>query len=97
MNNAAIGPKGTSWEGIENWHSVFGVNVFGSVVHALMLIYITHDLILFYLRCSFLPPLLNISSELRHSAQQSRQCSANLRSGELSRSLGSEKFLNFSI
>lgn len=29
MNNAGIGNKGTSWEGIDNWHEVFEVNVFG--------------------------------------------------------------------
>ncbi|KAF8872246.1 hypothetical protein BD779DRAFT_351035 [Infundibulicybe gibba] len=31
MNNAGIGPKGTSWGGIENWRSVFDVNLFGCV------------------------------------------------------------------
>ena len=31
MNNAAIAPKGTSWQGLENWHKVFNVNVFGCV------------------------------------------------------------------
>ncbi|TFK48741.1 NAD(P)-binding protein [Heliocybe sulcata] len=29
MNNAAIGPKGTSWDGLENWRKTFDVNVFG--------------------------------------------------------------------
>lgn len=29
MNNAGIANKGTSWEGIDNWHQVFEVNVFG--------------------------------------------------------------------
>ena len=29
MNNAGIGNKGTSWDGIDNWHKVFDVNVFG--------------------------------------------------------------------
>ncbi|KAI0652998.1 NAD-P-binding protein [Cubamyces menziesii] len=29
MNNAAIAPKGTSWEGIDNWRKVFDVNLFG--------------------------------------------------------------------
>ncbi|EPQ54803.1 NAD P-binding protein [Gloeophyllum trabeum ATCC 11539] len=29
MNNAAIGPKGTSWEGLDNWRKTFDVNVFG--------------------------------------------------------------------
>lgn len=29
MNNAAIAPKGTSWVGLENWHKVFDVNLFG--------------------------------------------------------------------
>jgi len=29
MNNAGIGPKGTSWEGMDNWHAVFAVNLFG--------------------------------------------------------------------
>lgn len=30
MNNAGIGTdKGKSWEGIENWHKIFDVNVFG--------------------------------------------------------------------
>jgi len=31
MNNAGLGARGTSWEGIENWKSVFEVNVFGVV------------------------------------------------------------------
>lgn len=31
MNNAGIGPKGASWEGIDNWHKIFDVNVFGIV------------------------------------------------------------------
>lgn len=31
MNNAGIGIKGTSWEGIENWHKIFDVNLFGYV------------------------------------------------------------------
>lgn len=31
MNNAGIGAKGTSWEGHDNWHKVFEVNVFGYV------------------------------------------------------------------
>ncbi|KAK7464777.1 hypothetical protein VKT23_005984 [Stygiomarasmius scandens] len=31
MNNAGIGPKGTSWDGIENWKKVFDVNLFGIV------------------------------------------------------------------
>ena len=31
MNNAGIGPRGTSWDGLENWHKVFDVNVFGYV------------------------------------------------------------------
>ncbi|KAI0952941.1 hypothetical protein AcW1_007291 [Taiwanofungus camphoratus] len=31
MNNAGIGPRGTSWEGLDNWHKVFEVNVFGVV------------------------------------------------------------------
>jgi len=31
MNNAGIGPKGTSWGGLHNWHRVFEVNVFGIV------------------------------------------------------------------
>jgi len=29
MNNAAIGTRGTSWEGLDNWKKVFDVNVFG--------------------------------------------------------------------
>ena len=29
MNNAGIGAKGTSWEGLDNWHKIFEVNVFG--------------------------------------------------------------------
>jgi len=29
MNNAGVGDKGTSWEGLDNWHKVFNVNVFG--------------------------------------------------------------------
>jgi hypothetical protein len=31
MNNAGIGPKGTSWKGLDNWHKIFEVNVFGCV------------------------------------------------------------------
>ncbi|KAI0694837.1 NAD(P)-binding protein [Earliella scabrosa] len=36
MNNAAIAPKGTSWTGLDNWHKVFDVNLFGvlNVQHA---------------------------------------------------------------
>ncbi|KAI0088531.1 NAD(P)-binding protein [Irpex rosettiformis] len=29
VNNAGIGPIGKSWEGLDNWHKVFDVNVFG--------------------------------------------------------------------
>ncbi|GBE85091.1 Short chain dehydrogenase andI [Sparassis crispa] len=29
MNNAGIGPTGTSWEGLDSWHKLFEVNVFG--------------------------------------------------------------------
>ncbi|KDQ62056.1 hypothetical protein JAAARDRAFT_29957 [Jaapia argillacea MUCL 33604] len=29
LNNAAIGPSGTSWAGLDNWHKTFAVNVFG--------------------------------------------------------------------
>ncbi|PPQ92913.1 hypothetical protein CVT25_009178, partial [Psilocybe cyanescens] len=29
MNNAGIGPRGTSWEGIDDWHKIFDVNLFG--------------------------------------------------------------------
>ncbi|CAA7258816.1 unnamed protein product [Cyclocybe aegerita] len=31
MNNAGIGDKGTSWDGIENWRKVFDVNLFGII------------------------------------------------------------------
>jgi len=31
MNNAGVGDKGTSWDGIENWKKVFDVNLFGIV------------------------------------------------------------------
>ncbi|KAF8904045.1 hypothetical protein CPB84DRAFT_1814482 [Gymnopilus junonius] len=31
MNNAGIGPKGTSWEGLDVWHKIFDVNLFGVV------------------------------------------------------------------
>ncbi|KAJ7600285.1 hypothetical protein C8J56DRAFT_6604 [Mycena floridula] len=31
MNNAGIGAKGTSWDGIDNWKLIFEVNVFGVV------------------------------------------------------------------
>ncbi|PBK67278.1 NAD(P)-binding protein [Armillaria solidipes] len=31
MNNAGIGAKGTSWDGIENWRNIFDVNLFGIV------------------------------------------------------------------
>lgn len=37
MNNAGIGLRGTSWEGMENWHKVFDVNLFGWVVAAVTL------------------------------------------------------------
>lgn len=29
MNNAGIGLKGTSWDGINNWKTIFDVNLFG--------------------------------------------------------------------
>ncbi|KAH9950679.1 NAD-P-binding protein [Amylocystis lapponica] len=29
LNNAGIGPRGTSWDGLDNWHKIFDVNVFG--------------------------------------------------------------------
>lgn len=29
MNNAGVGIKGTSWDGIENWRTVFNINLFG--------------------------------------------------------------------
>jgi len=31
MNNAGVGIKGTSWEGIDNWKKIFDINVFGIV------------------------------------------------------------------
>jgi len=31
LNNAGIGIKGTSWEGLDNWHKIFDVNLFGIV------------------------------------------------------------------
>jgi len=31
MNNAGIGAKGTSWDGLDNWHKIFNVNLFGIV------------------------------------------------------------------
>lgn len=31
LNNAAVGAKGTSWEGLGQWQKVFEVNVFGCV------------------------------------------------------------------
>jgi NAD(P)-dependent dehydrogenase (short-subunit alcohol dehydrogenase family) len=31
MNNAGIANKGSSWDGIDSWHKVFDVNVFGVV------------------------------------------------------------------
>lgn len=31
MNNAGISPRGTSWEGIDNWHKIFDVNLFGVI------------------------------------------------------------------
>jgi len=31
FNNASVGAKGTSWEGIESWRRVFDVNLFGVV------------------------------------------------------------------
>ncbi|GJE97647.1 NAD(P)-dependent dehydrogenase [Phanerochaete sordida] len=38
MNNAGIGAIGTSWEGLDNWHKIFEVNVFGivNVQHAFL-------------------------------------------------------------
>lgn len=33
FNNAGIGLKGTSWEGLDHWHKLFEVNVFGCVSH----------------------------------------------------------------
>lgn len=33
LNNAGVGPKGTSWAGLDAWHKVFDVNVFGCVLH----------------------------------------------------------------
>ncbi|CCM05741.1 uncharacterized protein FIBRA_07973 [Fibroporia radiculosa] len=32
MNNAGIGPTGTSWEGLDAWHNIFDVNLWG-VLH----------------------------------------------------------------
>lgn len=32
MNNAGIGLRGTSWDGLDAWHKVFDVNVFGCVL-----------------------------------------------------------------
>jgi len=29
LNNAGVGVKGTSWEGLDNWHKIFDVNLFG--------------------------------------------------------------------
>ncbi|KIY71529.1 NAD(P)-binding protein [Cylindrobasidium torrendii FP15055 ss-10] len=31
LNNAGIGARGTSWDGLDNWHSTFNVNLFGVV------------------------------------------------------------------
>lgn len=31
MNNAGIGARGTSWDGMENWKKIFDVNLFGVV------------------------------------------------------------------
>ena len=31
MNNAGIGLRGTSWDGLDNWHKIFDVNLFGCV------------------------------------------------------------------
>ncbi|OCH90426.1 NAD(P)-binding protein [Obba rivulosa] len=31
MNNAGIGITGTSWDGLDNWHKIFDVNLFGIV------------------------------------------------------------------
>jgi len=31
MNNAAIGVKGTSWEGLDNWKKIMDVNLFGVI------------------------------------------------------------------
>ncbi|KAI0345635.1 NAD-P-binding protein [Trametopsis cervina] len=29
LNNAGIGLRGTSWDGLDNWHKIFDVNLFG--------------------------------------------------------------------
>ncbi|KAF8158474.1 hypothetical protein B0H34DRAFT_656026 [Crassisporium funariophilum] len=31
MNNAGVGDKGTSWEGMDAWHKIFDINLFGVV------------------------------------------------------------------
>ncbi|KAF5382506.1 hypothetical protein D9615_003060 [Tricholomella constricta] len=31
LNNAGIGAKGTSWDGLDNWHKTFNVNFFGVI------------------------------------------------------------------
>ncbi|KAF7799429.1 hypothetical protein EIP86_010664 [Pleurotus ostreatoroseus] len=31
MNNAGVGARGTSWDGIDAWHKVFDVNLFGVI------------------------------------------------------------------
>jgi len=31
MNNAGVGDKGTSWEGLDNWRKIFDINLFGIV------------------------------------------------------------------
>ncbi|KAG6841107.1 hypothetical protein C0991_001795 [Blastosporella zonata] len=31
MNNAGIGATGTSWSGLDNWHKIFDVNLFGVI------------------------------------------------------------------
>ncbi|KAF8349408.1 hypothetical protein F5887DRAFT_946004 [Amanita rubescens] len=31
LNNAGIAPKGDSWRGLDNWHKIFDVNIFGVI------------------------------------------------------------------
>jgi len=44
LNNAGIGDKGTSWDGIDAWRKVFEVNLFGWVSHGV--IFQSRDLII---------------------------------------------------
>ncbi|KAF5362871.1 hypothetical protein D9758_007064 [Tetrapyrgos nigripes] len=43
MNNAGIGLRGTSWDGLDNWKTVFDVNLFGIVNVQQTFVPVSHD------------------------------------------------------